>query len=213
MASTEQNIRQRLRSETAASHRKLDSVMGQRDSFSTLANYQFYLQGMRQLYVRCDESLRWASQAGGLPMREPNLIALIDVDLASLSTAPRDTLVPGGCSTAPDSQESSSVHWGQAYVMEGSSIGATMMVRAAEKKLPAEATFRFLTELSGDAKNRWPDFANALAAADVNERVTIDAAIAVFDFAYEIFSCDSDGSVGRQTGQPQTTSNNNEAQL
>ena len=182
--STQTNLRQRLRSATSESHAKLDGVMGLHPPFATPENYRRYLTGMDQLYKHCDASIRWVEARVGLATHEVSLRDLIHRDVASIGlTTADESPVPATLAA----EASPGTHWGRAYVMEGSSIGATFLVKQAEEQLPDSFGKSFLQQLSTDAKHRWSIFAGELANADVDPDEAVNAAVDVFDYAYLIF--------------------------
>lgn len=178
------NLRQRLRGETSASHARLDRVMGLHPPFASVGNYRRYLQGMDSLYEYCEVSTAWVEGQIALPIRETRLRKLIQNDLVSTGA---ETLVDRGVSDAQDGRLTEGTHWGKAYVMEGSAMGATFLVKQAEQELPTSIGKSFLQQLALDAKSRWSIFAEALASTDASPNDAVTGAKSVFDYACRVF--------------------------
>ena len=182
--STQTNLRQRLRSATKDSHAQLDGAMGLHPPFASAENYCRYLCGMDRLYQHCDASMQWVEEQTKLTSHSTPLRDLIRHDIESLKLLSEPELpVPAGLPAAT----TPATHWGRAYVMEGSSMGATFLVKQAEKELSDSFGMSFLQQLSSDAKHRWSIFAEALAVAEANADEAAAAAVGVFEYAYQIF--------------------------
>ena len=185
MNTTETNVRRRLKSETASAHKKLDEMMSARGPFDSVENYQWYLSGMRVLCRYCEPSIEWVEKEAGLGGRERSLVELIDSDLATVSNAP----APAGADF------STSLHalsvpsrWAQTYVLEGSAVGASYMIKGARMKLPPGLAVKFLTQLASDARQRWPVFVEALTESNIDADEAVTAACGVFELACRVFS-------------------------
>lgn len=164
-------IRQTLRTQTAATHLRLDRLIGQQEPFSNLARYRNFLMNMRRLYVRYAGSLDRVAELANLPKTAQPLMDAIDQDLQStgLSDIDRpdawgqpetfDPLHPGQQLPAHVLHAQC---WGHAYVMEGSAMGASLMMKSAQAKLPASASTHYLNLSGSHAKQRWPLFVAAL---------------------------------------------------
>ena len=191
--STTTNLRQRLREETSASHARLDQVMGLYPPFASLDNYRRYLLGMDSLFQYCEASTTWVDSCVDLPARDKLVRSLIASDIATVSGTERiDGNSPFNGNSPSDKSNSltEGTHWGRAYVMEGSAMGATFLVKQAEQELPADVGKSFLAQLARDAKTRWSIFADALASTDANPDDAVAAAKDVFDYAYNVFGRD-----------------------
>ena len=188
--STRINLRQQLRSATTESHAKLDGVMDRHPPFASADNYRRYLSGMDRLYQHCDASVCWVESHTDLTTHSPPLRDLIRQDIASLGLANSVEMPISAENTTSVgllTSDRPAVHWGRTYVIEGSSMGATFLVKQAEKELPENFGKTFLRQLASDAKNRWSVFAAELAIADADSDEAVAAAIGVFDYAYQIF--------------------------
>lgn len=189
METTNQNLRQRLKVETAEAHQRLDEVMSSRGPFDSNDNYAWYLTGMGALHLHCQPSILWVESQIGLTPRKPSLCDLIASDLATLGSRFVPSK-PANLADSTNSQNERSIasRWAQTYVMEGSAVGASFMIRTAKEKLPEGIGVAFLTELANDAKTRWPKVTEALAKSDVAAEAAVAAANDVFKIAHEIFS-------------------------
>jgi heme oxygenase len=183
--STTMKLRQLLRRETAASHSRLDEVMGTHPPFASLENYQRYLLGMRSVCQYAAASTNWVEQRIGLPRQGSDLSRWIDEDLATLGlVGQRDQSV----AESPPLRMTDEWHWGRAYVIEGSAMGATFLLKQAKIDLPSQVGRSFLTQSATNAKSRWPIFAEALALVATNADDAIAGANDVFGHAYQVFT-------------------------
>jgi heme oxygenase len=188
LSTTQNNVRHRLKSETAEAHQRLDAMMSARGPFDSAHNYHWYLTGMHALHRHCQESILWVESELELEPRKIELCELIESDLATLGepvSLIAENEIP---QSAAQSELDIASRWAQAYVMEGSAIGASFMIRGAKSKLPADTGCAYLTQLASDAKQRWPKFVAGLALADVDGDAAVVAASRVFENACEIFS-------------------------
>ena len=78
--------------------------------------------------------------------------------------------------------------WGYAYVMEGSALGATQLVKLARQRLPAETSVEFLSIVSSHSKSRWPVFLKQIDICCEDAEAAIAAADQAFKYALKIFS-------------------------
>lgn len=157
-------IRQRLKTETAPTHHRLDRLIGQQEPFSTVSGYGNFLINMRRLYVRYADSLNRVADLADLPTTAQRLIDAIDQDLQSIGLSPYDSPYDSPETLNDHSPLHTSIDqcWGHAYVMEGSAMGASIMMKSASAKLPASASTHYLHLSGAHAKSRWPLFVKAL---------------------------------------------------
>jgi heme oxygenase len=133
MKTTQTNVRQRLKIETAQPHKRLDDMMSARGPFDSAENYHWYLCGMHALYRHCESSITWVQQQANLPERGNSVLDLVRRDLATLNLEPLADAPLVSHEIKPD--QDAATQWARAYVMEGSSVGASFMVGGAKKKL------------------------------------------------------------------------------
>ena len=152
-----------LRNHTAATHAALDAQVG---GFSTLEEYRHYLRCLRDFRAPVEQALRRLTppvSLGGWSLQP--IGAAIDADLADLGTPPETA------PAAADLQPSDAAGWwlGTLYVLEGSSIGARLLLRRAEALgLTADHGARHLALQAGD-KDAWPRFMALLDAAQPDD--------------------------------------------
>lgn len=177
------SIRQILREQTGPLHRSLDEIVGRCPPFESEANYEIYLRSMQQLYRTFQSVLDWTADQARLPQAAQLVVACIDDDVASMNV----DVPPLEAAALEIDGFSESQKWGIAYVMEGSSMGASFMIRIASEKLPAPIGTKFLERLASDSKNRWPEFISALDASGCEENDAINGANIAFQKAAEFF--------------------------
>ncbi|WP_161604461.1 biliverdin-producing heme oxygenase [Roseiconus nitratireducens] len=166
--------------------------MGRYDLFGDPSQYAAYLRGMRRLHLHCRESVRRVSAELNLPPSTDRILRAIEDDLASIHAPLADR---GPDSAPPDAANSSArceaidaADWGRAYVIEGSAMGGSFMVRSAKDQLPPGSGTQFLQQLSHDAKNRWPVVAQGLADFRGDIDSAVQAAKETFQYAQECFA-------------------------
>jgi heme oxygenase len=135
---------------------------------------------MRWLHASCRNSVAATSPAAGLADPTDALLAAVDSDLQGRE--PRRGEWP-----SPQPPESEAGHWGVAYVIEGSSLGAPHVLAAARRALPAGTPCAYLTTLAAGADARWPRFAAALGALELDAEPALEAARATFERARSLF--------------------------
>lgn len=171
--------RESLRSETRDKHAALDALLGELHPFASCERYSIYLAGMRGLYAAFGDALDRCARSAQLAPRQREMITAIDADLASCNASENEP------AAAPVSQFTDSAAWGAAYVLEGSAMGAQMLVRTARERLSAEVTIHFLTALAGEGVSRFRAFCAAMEAANVDADEAVAAAERVFKHATE----------------------------
>ena len=182
------SLREQLRSATREKHAELDAQVSAIRPFESVEGYRTYLRGMRELYVAFGDALDTTSQAAGIGPRRNRLVAALEQDLAACggdSTEDKISEAFKNCHDSGSGGEGAS--WGAAYVLEGSTMGAQMLVRSAEQKLPAGNTVHFLTALAADGVPRFKQFCAALDTANVDANEAIRGALAAFEHALEWF--------------------------
>lgn len=178
--------RERLRFETRTNHAQLDAVLGDLRPFSSIDRYRVYLAGMRELYVVFGPSCDRCADLSHLPRQQQELIAALDADLMSCGAGPHsDSNTEHTPQPTPSDPPTDAAAWGAAYVLEGSAMGAQMLVRVAREKLPPAATTQFLSALAGDGVSRFRAFCAAMEAADPEASEAVSAAERVFDHAIQ----------------------------
>jgi heme oxygenase len=171
----DESLRSLLRTRTAATHERLDAKVGH---FSDIASYSSFAWHSLRFRAAMEPAL--ARPVNGWSV-DP-LSALIRLDLRDLGTA-----VPTDDRTAPWFDAPQSI--GAAYVIEGSALGARLLLRRAAA-LGLNDTFgaRHLARQSAD-HGRWRDFLAVLDAVPATDHQAVLAgAHTAFDFALAIYS-------------------------
>ncbi|MBB3210482.1 heme oxygenase [Rhodopirellula rubra] len=156
--------------------------------FASLANYERYLIGMRKICGYAAVSTNWVEQRLQLPGLGSDLCRLIEEDLATIE--PKYKREQVGVQL-PAEALSEGWHWGRAYVIEGSAMGATFLLKQAEDDLPTEIGRSFLQQSAAHAKNRWPVFVEAIASTTADVVDAVAGARDVFDYAYNVFASEA----------------------
>lgn len=169
------SIRSALRSHTADQHQKLDDAVG---AFHTVEGYA--------RFVRQSYSFRAATERAIPPSVDWSVIPLSGLlanDLDDLGEAPDEQIRFPSASADPD-------YWlGVAYVLEGSALGARLLVRrAAALGFSGTRGARHLA-VQAETGSRWRDFQGRLDAAPVAaHQAMLAGAAAAFDFALSIYA-------------------------
>lgn len=172
---TVSTLRSALRARTASTHDELDHAVGH---FGDRASYGAFA---RNTY-RFRRAIEAAMGAAPQDWQIDHLAPVIALDLADLGLP----LPPGG--TFPMSLATPAQRLGVAYVLEGSSLGARVLVRAAQKLgLDAQFGARHLSRQAGD-HDRWRRFVIELEATTAPHEEVIAAAQAAFRFALSTYA-------------------------
>jgi heme oxygenase len=164
------SLRAKLRDLTADLHTKLDAEVG---AFSDLVQYRNYLRNTHRFRVAME------SQALATKGWQSEIVAdLVAADLSDLGE-PTEKYLPAGAG-----HESDSATLGRLYVLEGSAVGARLLLRRAERLgLNARFGARHLAHQVTDP-TRWPRFIQLLdMAADINPAEAGHAAREAFGLA------------------------------
>ena len=172
--------RNHLRIATREAHEQLDAMVGSLDS---RAAYRSYLAGIAGFRLPVEHRITEA----GNPYATDLIGAEIGLDLAHMDVTPPlsgEFELPRG----------ESAMLGLLYVIEGSALGARLLVRYAEAIGLDEASgaahlFRQAGNLSG-----WKSFVEALESAeDYDARSALDSALSTFAFARRAFALAQEG--------------------
>ena len=159
--------RDMLRHATDAAHRRLDAAMGVHD-LSDPAGYRAFLAAHARALPALEDALARGGFAAALPgWAEGRRTAALWADLRGMGAAVapmRHAALSGGAA------------WGAAYVLEGSRLGARVLLRRAQAGGSAEvaANTRFLSHGGGV---RWRAFLDALEAALADDAAAVQARI------------------------------------
>jgi heme oxygenase len=169
------NIRSALRSHTANQHRKLDDAVG---AFDTIEGYARFVRQSHSFRTATEEAIPPSVDWSVLP-----LAGLLANDLDDLGQRP-DAQIP-----FPDAPADPAYWLGVAYVLEGSALGARLLVRrAAALGFSDTRGARHLAE-QAETGSRWRDFQARLDAAPAaTHGAMLAGAAAAFDFALTIYA-------------------------
>lgn len=165
-------LRHELRARTRVAHERLDALVGELDSD---AAYRRFVVGLYRFRAPVETSLRasrWPEAFGGW---RPQAIAdALAADLADLGEA-----VPA--TNAVDPPEDIEALVGTCYVLEGSSLGARVLIgRAAALGFDSRNGARHLAEQAEDITN-WRSFTTLIEELSDLDRVrVVEAANASF---------------------------------
>jgi heme oxygenase len=164
------SLRHFLRASTDEAHSRLDAMLDNLDLFARQSAYRVFLSAMEALYLTYGDSLDWAAGQAGLAPRSDELIASLRRDIGMGATQPR---IAGGVA-------SPAARWGIGYVLEGSALGAQLLLRRARRELTPGSSTDYLGTLAAEAQSRWPRFALALDNSGADAEVAARSSHAVF---------------------------------
>lgn len=166
------SLRDDLRQATRAIHQQLDDLVG---SFSSLAEYRRYLVASHAFRRAAEAVLHGAQHAGWAAL---SIVEAAERDLADLGCEPRWDVPP-----LPVHNPSTAWQLGAHYVLEGSGIGARLLLRRAEALgLSAAYGARHLAQQATD-RERWPRFLAVLDASNADCMEAREGAHALFSLA------------------------------
>ena len=167
-----------LRAATADAHSRVDEAVG---AFSQTQAYIRYLSGLYAFRAPLEASLEgfdWPSEFG--PWRPTTIAGHLEADLADLGVAPPPFRVQRANLSQP------SAVFGTVYVLEGSSLGARLLLKSAESLgYTASHGAAHLARQSASHQS-WRTFLDLLESADeIDMSAVVDAAIETFEAAHE----------------------------
>ena len=164
-------------------HQSLDSRMGDIGVFESRGKYGKFLLCMAALHLHFADACRHVTQAARLPERDRDLLGCFEDDFLSLSVGETSHWkLPVGDERTEASNGVTAFDWGCCYAIEGSAVGGSFMRKAAQKKLPGDVKIAYLTQLSSDAKHRWPVFIEKLNDQTLDQDEMKRGAVAAFEF-------------------------------
>jgi len=168
-----------LRQRTTGAHAALDAVIGGFDDF---AGYGAYLRGIAAFRAPIERQLRHVEWPGRWGEWRPAMVTeAIAQDMADLGIDPRVDPAP------PLSLDGDRLY-GTLYVLEGSALGARLLLQRAEALgLSARYGARHLACLSGNIAG-WRGFLDRLEEADPFDlERAVEASVATFGRASHAF--------------------------
>jgi heme oxygenase len=174
----DQSLRFLLRTRTAAVHAELDAMVG---DWPDLEAYKRYARAVLAFRAPLEHAFAALQLSGPFTAWQSLTIAPeLRADLADLRVADPEPL------SAP---YASDVSWiaGALYVLEGSSVGARILVRrAAELGLSSTHGARHLAAQTAD-RQRWPSFLALLDSPSLDPETAVAGAEDTFALALEAF--------------------------
>lgn len=169
------NIRSALRSHTADQHRKLDDAVG---AFDTIEGYARFVRQSHSFRAATEKAIPRSVDWTVIPLAQ-----LLANDLDDLGEQPDTQVSFPGSSADPD-------YWlGVAYVLEGSALGARLLVRRAAALGFSDARGARHLSVQAETGSRWRDFQARLEAAPAAaHRAMLAGASSAFDFALSIYA-------------------------
>ncbi|HZY68975.1 MAG TPA: biliverdin-producing heme oxygenase [Devosia sp.] len=167
-----------LRQRTAAAHAAVDAAVG---SFTDLGSYRAYLRALYAFRAPIEAQIGWAwpgSASGWIPS------TICDFILEDMGELGMSQDVAGEASAPLEGDEL----LGALYVLEGSTLGARILLRRAEA-LGLSATYgaRHLNHLAGNIDG-WRGFLSLLEQAEPFDlERAVEASLAAFDAAQVAF--------------------------
>ena len=169
------SIRSALRSHTADQHQKLDDAVG---AFDTSEGYARFVRQSHRFRAATENAMPRSVDWTVIP-----LAGLLANDLDDLGEAAEEQVQFPVAPADPN-------YWlGVAYVLEGSALGARLLVRRAEALgFSGRHGARHLAK-QAETGSRWRDFQAQLDAAPVAaHQAMLAGAAAAFDFALSIYA-------------------------
>jgi len=173
----DQNLRRALRAQTASQHQLLDDAVG---SFATVEAYGRFVANSLAFRAPVERLVAQGKRWSLLPLAD-----LMRADMADLDVVPRRAAVfsmaPGGFGDI-----------GVAYVLEGSALGARLLVRrAAALGYGARYGARHLARQVEDPA-RWKRFLALLETIPDREAgAVVEGAVAAFAFALGVYTVEA----------------------
>ena len=174
------NFRTQLRDKTNLHHQNAEKATTRFASIETLNGYSVFLRGMHFLYTKYGRAIDQASLLFGVPPRSQKICKNLSLDIQSLSGNASSS--PMGSEPLPTAEEALLAI---GYVFEGSSLGSTILLkRARESSESQDMPHHYLSQMSGEARQRWPRVLKELSRRPMAGQKSILGACQVFnDFA------------------------------
>ena len=166
----EVNLLAVLRAATTNAHARSESLLDNVADVRTDQGYQNYLKIMFRLYQAFGTTLDSACVAAGLSTRSEVLLSALG---SELKVVPKTT--PPACKLSDS--------WGAGvgYTLEGSALGAAVLIRRCRSSRTETEGAPFLSELSAGTRNRFKLYCDWLDAAQLEGEDAVAGALAVFE--------------------------------
>ena len=180
MPTPTQDLRDHLRTRTAAAHRDAEASVDLNAALTDRDTYAAYLHRMRAWH-RAIEPTVWdaldAERWSWWTDHRRRVLDRLDADLAALPAPAADEAPP-----PPPVAAGPAAALGVAYVVQGSGVGAQIIARRARQRLGPDLPAGFLHHAAGaDADPPvWPRFIAALNASEADPAAALRGADAAF---------------------------------
>jgi heme oxygenase len=167
------SVRFSLREAIQPDHEAAERLVEKLNVFQNAQSYSSWLLAMRDVhrhFSRCSEA---ASLKLGLPLVHDQVMEALENDILKTS----GNCAASAMGTKPVTDVSAQL--GVAYVLEGSGLGARVLVRRATAV--GQVSTHYISTLGDLSQSRWPQFVRALDAHELDIETSIDAARSVFD--------------------------------
>lgn len=181
---TREDRRGGLKRATEVAHARVEAIIQQAGMFGSIAGYRRYLEATWRVRIELEQALDASGAEQLFPAWPRRRIApLIAADVADLGGSLPSPVVN------PPRLFSPSELLGVLYVLEGSSLGARVLVRnAADLGLSGAFGARHLDAQAGD-RATWAEFLAVLTASD--ETPSASAANSVFDMFANAYAAEA----------------------
>lgn len=169
-----------LRNGTRAIHRKTEHLFALDEAALTAQRYRRFLVVMSAVHERFAPGITTIEAAYGGSIEQLRTALQRDLDLEN-----------GGeeiAAPASPTAESVAHRWGHAYVLAGSSLGASVIRKRVRRFLPAATPSVYLDLSAASARHQWPLFLKALNESGINKTGALAGATDAFDFVAASFS-------------------------
>lgn len=167
------SIRFRLRDTIDDVHHDAEAIVERIDIFNDPDAYAHWLLSMYRVHHRFSVCTDATAMQVGLEANSPALLQALRSDLAAVGHAAPSRTPP----LRPSSAEQL---FGTSYVLEGSGLGARVLLKRAEAHNVQHR--RYIDTLKRTSQRRWPVFISALEREPLSFQSTAHASLAVFAF-------------------------------
>lgn len=171
----------RLKSETRAAHDEIEATVDVSERFSSLERYRGLLERFYGFHASWDPRLEAALDDPGFAAPRRKLPLLVR-DLKALGAQASIPWLPVCADIAPLASRAAAL--GSMYVLEGSTLGGTLLAKTAERRLQVTAATggAYFHSYGPDVGPMWKRFGGYAEAtvAPRDHSAAVDAALATF---------------------------------
>lgn len=169
-----------LRNGTRALHQRTEALLAMDESTITAQHYRRFLVVMGAAHERFAPGI--ASIEGAYGGDVDRLWTALKQDLDT------DHRMEKSIADASAPPLSVAHRWGHAYVLTGSSLGASVIRKRVSRCLPGSTPSRYLEHCAAGARRQWPSFLKALNDSCVNKTEALAGATDAFEFVASRFA-------------------------